>query len=86
MMTFTFDAAASIDLTSIETFVVESTVASLSEEGRLVPASIPASQRYFWTARWQAGEAESRRDIANGEVEQFDDPLDAIRWLLSEEG
>ncbi len=63
----------------------DSTAASLRMEvgGRRIPLSIPVSQRYFWTRTWQQGEAESVRDIANGDVRTFADPLDAIRWLLA---
>lgn len=82
----TINLAASSDLRSFEWLVVGSTESTLLRQADpRVPLSIPASQRYFWTTRWQVGEEESRHDIANGEVEQFDDPLDAIRWLLSEE-
>lgn len=41
------------------------------------------SQLYFWTAHWQAGEREAESDIAAGRVRDFDDPDDAIHWLLS---
>lgn len=50
-----------------------------------VPASIPAAQRYFWSALWQKGEAEAIRDIEEGRVKRFEDPIDAIRWLLSDD-
>jgi hypothetical protein len=65
---------------------MESTESTVSvTEGRRIPPSIPASQRYFWTARWQEGEAESARDIAEGEKRRFENPLDAVRWLLSDD-
>lgn len=67
-------------------FPVRSTLSSVPEGRRgHMPLSIPASQRYFWTAHWQQGEAESRRDQENGEVRRFADPSDAIRWLLSDD-
>lgn len=34
---------------------------------------IDATQAWFWTAAWQAGEAEASADIAAGRVEVFED-------------
>lgn len=64
---------------------VDSTSSTIRWRPGHVPPSIPAAQRYFWTKVWQAGEAESREDLAAGDVRRFDDPLEAIRWLLSED-
>ncbi len=64
----------------------DATASSLPEDAvgeRNVPAWIPASQRYFWTSKWQRDELESLRDIESGDVRRFVDPLDAVRWLLS---
>ena len=86
MLTVMIDTAASAQLPAMTRFVVDSTSSSMSAAaGRRVPSSIPASQRYFWTRLWQAGEAESAEDIATGAVRRFDNPLDAVRWLLSGE-
>jgi len=52
--------------------------------GRGIPASIPSSQRYIWSSLWRQGEMESDADLARGDVERFANPLDAVRWLLSE--
>lgn len=32
---------------------------------------IDASQAYFWTTEWQAGEREAQEDIRRGRVERF---------------
>jgi hypothetical protein len=50
-----------------------------------VPAAIPASQLYYWTGAWQRGEREALDEIERGEGRYFDNPRDAIRWLLSSE-
>lgn len=38
-------------------------------------------QAWYWTEEWQAGERESERDYALGNVETFDSADDMIRWL-----
>lgn len=41
----------------------------------LIPQmSIPASQAYFWTKRWQDGEKNASRDIQSGRVRKYDSP------------
>jgi hypothetical protein len=50
-----------------------------------VPVAIPASQLYYWTGAWQQGEREALEAIKRGDSRDFDDPRDAIRWLLSAE-
>ncbi len=50
-----------------------------------LPASIPTDQLLFWTRRWQAGEAESAAAREAGDVVEFENGFDAVRWLLSEE-
>lgn len=41
----------------------------------LIPlASIPASQMYFWTDRWQKGEVRAADDIAAGRTRAFKSP------------
>lgn len=49
------------------------------------PVSIPRSQAYYWTARWQDGEARALRQLRHGEFQEFEDGADAVRWLLSED-
>lgn len=66
---------------------LDATASSLSDPdtSRQVPAWIPASQRYYWTSRWQRDELESLRELERGEGRRFGNPLDAIRWLLSDD-
>jgi len=43
--------------------------------------SVPASQRWFWSERWQRMEREADEDVAAGRVhayENVDDLLDAL--------
>ena len=45
------------------------------EDGTIVLTphiTVPASQAYFWTPRWQKGEKEASRDIAQGRLTRFD--------------
>lgn len=47
-----------------------------TDDGRieLIPlAAIPASQKWFWTERWQKMEHEVDEAVAAGEIEVFDD-------------
>ena len=47
-----------------------------TEDGRieLIPlAAVPASQKWFWTERWQNMEHEVDEAVAAGEIEVFDD-------------
>jgi hypothetical protein len=51
------------------------------------PAYPDASQAWFWTAEWQAMEAEASEDIAHGRVKRFldeDEFCRAIDELLSD--
>ena len=50
-----------------------------------VPLSIPRSQAYYWTARWQVGEARALAQLGRGGYQEFENGLDAVRWLLSED-
>jgi hypothetical protein len=52
---------------------------------RDLPAAIPVSQMYYWTGAWQQGEREALEEIERGEGRYFDNPRDAIRWLLDPE-
>ncbi len=47
----------------------------LTEEGILLRPKklIDATQAWFWTPQWQAGEREATQDIAAGQVEVFED-------------
>lgn len=49
---------------------------------RGAPASIPRTQRYYWSRAWQAAEREALRELEEGKGVEFDDPDEAIRWLL----
>lgn len=49
------------------------------------PFVVPRSQLYYWSQEWQAGEEEAEACIENGDFERFDNPTDAIRWLLDED-
>jgi hypothetical protein len=44
----------------------------------------PASQAYFWTAEWQAHEAEVSADLAAGRYKDFATAEDAIAWIFAE--
>lgn len=65
--------------------VLASTASTMRDGARRVPPFIPASQRYYWTSLWQRDELASLEDIKNRDVRRFADPLDAARWLLSDE-
>lgn len=42
------------------------------ESGRFrIPRVIRKSQRYYWTSAWQAGEATTRRELAEGKGQTF---------------
>ena len=53
--------------------------ASPALPGRSVPASIPRTQRYYWSRAWQAAEREALRELEEGKGVEFDDPDEAIR-------
>lgn len=50
---------------------------------RSVLNSPPASQSYYWSKSWQVFEARASRDIALGDVREFDNADDALAWLDS---
>jgi hypothetical protein len=52
---------------------------------RSAPMFISADQAYFWSNEWQRGEAETRANLKAGNAKTFDNPLDAIRHLLSDD-
>ncbi|MGI8802477.1 MAG: hypothetical protein ACR2KV_09940 [Solirubrobacteraceae bacterium] len=51
-------------------------------QGR-VPLTMPRSQKYYWTARWQRAERATLATIDAGDSIVFDseDPEDIVRWL-----
>lgn len=54
------------------------------EEGRIIlnpVVTISKDQAWFWTKEWQKEEREAEDDIANGQVDTFDDVTDAIKFL-----
>lgn len=50
-----------------------------------IPASIPASEAYYWSRRWQEDEAASRAELAAGETTSFTSAADMVTWLLSDD-
>lgn len=52
---------------------------------RNVPMFIPADQAYYWSSQWQRDEAETLANLKAGNYETFDDPSDAIRYLLADD-
>jgi hypothetical protein len=44
---------------------------------------IPASQRYYWTQTWQAGECETLLAYEHGEGVEFTSGSDLAAWLLA---
>jgi hypothetical protein len=65
------------------TFVTElPSFAQYADRGDL-PLAINRAQSYYWSRTWQHDEAESLREIAEGNVEHFTNGTDAVRWLLS---
>ncbi|KWX02244.1 AbrB/MazE/SpoVT family DNA-binding domain-containing protein [Carbonactinospora thermoautotrophica] len=48
---------------------------TITEEGEVLlrgMTSVPADQRWFWTAEWQDGEREASEQIAAGQGTRFD--------------
>lgn len=57
-----------------------------AEDLVLIPGGfLPREQEYYWSEAWQAGEQESRAELAAGRGVRFDTADDAIRWLLSDD-
>lgn len=56
---------------------------ALFTAARGMPVVVPASQLYFWSRRWQAGERDAERDRRSGDVRTFASSKDVISWLLS---
>ncbi len=51
---------------------------------RQVPWFIPADQVYYWSRQWQRDEAESLANLKAGRAKTFDNPTDAVRYLLDD--
>jgi hypothetical protein len=51
---------------------------------RQVPWFIPTDQVYFWSSQWQRDEAESLANLKAGRSKTFDNPTDAVRYLLDD--
>ncbi len=80
------DPGASMSGPSSAMILLESTASMITPTaGSRVPPWIPASQRYYWSSRWQRDQLASLIDIENGDTRRFENPIDAIRWLLSDE-
>jgi hypothetical protein len=47
-----------------------------------MPATIPSSQEFYWTYAWQEAERKATADLRSGRYRDFDDPRDAVRYLL----
>jgi hypothetical protein len=62
-----------------------STNAPLERRPSRIPFSIPSSQLYYWTRRWQEDEARAMEELERGESRRFTKTADALRWLMSEE-
>jgi hypothetical protein len=52
---------------------------------RTTPLFIPADQAYYWSSKWQRDEAETLANLEAGDYETFDDPSDAIKYLLADD-
>lgn len=50
---------------------------------RHIPPVTSPAQAYYWTNAWQAREMESLAELGAGHGRTFDDPKEAIRWLLN---
>ena len=46
---------------------------------------MPFSEAFFWSPEWQQGEKEADEDWRTGNTESFENPEDAIRWLMDRE-
>lgn len=48
-----------------------------------IPPSVPADQLYYWTAKWQADQAETERELRAGNSRVFGSGQEAVKWLLA---
>jgi hypothetical protein len=59
-------------------------VTSADVGGYGLPLSISTDDLFFWTRTWREGEAESAAARAAGQVHEFANGTEAVRWLLSD--
>jgi hypothetical protein len=50
--------------------------------GAAVPPVLSRGQAYYWTRTWQDFERASEQALAVGDFAEFDNPADAVHWLL----
>lgn len=74
-------SAGAVSCTSVRTSRRATASNSPVRAGR-TPVSIPRSQAYYWTERWQMGEARAMEQLRRGEFQEFESGPDAVRWLL----
>ena len=69
--------------TSVE---IEPTATNFPLGAMRVPPTMSHEDTLYWSLKWRADTAESERARGEGGAVRFDsdDPLDVIRWLLSE--
>ena len=61
-------------------------ISAVTNEDRISldrPVSIPTSQLYFWTRRWQEAEHEALAELERGEGREFGSGREAVEWLHS---
>lgn len=50
---------------------------------RGMPASVPADELFFWSAKWQADEVEAADDYQRGRVRHFENGREAANDLFT---
>lgn len=63
-------------------FAGSAVLSSASRFGAGMPLMIPADQAYYWSHVWQAAEGRAKADLEAGRMREFEDPNDAIHYLL----
>lgn len=80
MTTMTVSSAATAGPTPTAAYASS----NLAPGVELVASSpVTEAQLYYWSARWQADQAETLAELDAGHSVEFDSADDAIRWLLS---
>jgi len=59
--------------------------AKMNQSRRMVPLFVPRRQLYYWSQKWQEGEREALRELAEGKGRTFADGSSAAAWLLGDE-